>query len=183
VAGLAEGDAHVGRGNGELVVRDGARALGEPREEGVDVSSGVLQAQAEDDARDGERRGGAEDGAGPPAAPQLGEAPDVIVVAVREDDGVGVERVVGERPGARVTALREPAVDEELRVRGLDASHRAGDGVDGAEEAHFAVGERMRRGLGADLHGERRCGVAVGSRNRGVFRPMRGSDDAGRRRA
>jgi hypothetical protein len=121
-------------------------ALGEPREEGVDVLVSALQAEAvgEDDARDGERRGGAEDGAGPPAAPQLGEAPDVIVVAVREDDGVGVERVVGERPVARVTALRDAAVDEELRAGDVDASHRAGDGVDGAEEAHFAVGERMR---------------------------------------
>jgi hypothetical protein len=106
----------------------------------------VLQAQAvgEDDARDGERGSGAEHRARPSAAPQLGEASDVIVVAVREDDGVGVERVVGERPGARVTALRHAAVDEELRAGEVDASHRAGDGVDGAEEAHFAVGERMR---------------------------------------
>jgi len=128
----------------EHVVREGPRERVETREECTYLGGGRalhLEGVLEREPGDGERGRGAEDGALVAALEQRGQAADVIVVAVREDDRGGVAGRFGEDEIVRVAALRHAAVDQDGRFSELDAGHRAGHAVVGAEQAELAVGE------------------------------------------
>ena len=148
VARFAEGDAaaEVGDVRGEVVVREGRDCGVEGGEEAAAVGGGaVVEAHAvvEDEAGDRQGRRGGEDRAGEAAIEEGWEAADVIVVGVREDDGVDVVGGVGDAPAVGVVALGDAAVDEDASAGEVEAGHGAGHGVDGAEQGHLAAGQQV----------------------------------------
>jgi hypothetical protein len=53
-----------------------------------------------------------------------GQRPDVVVVSVREHDGVYLVGVVGQPPSLGFLRLRDPAIDQDGRAAGAHGGHR-----------------------------------------------------------